>query len=122
MHDLAPGVHTFPLEGPRLTAAQVEAIAHAVRALGPDAWLVIDCSALREVAPAGLAALLELGHALAPTRPLALAGLDRTLTRVAIETALARHFAVYADVQAFARARTRAQQLPAIAEPERCAL
>lgn len=121
MHDLAPGVHTFPLQGPRLDPAHVAAIAHAVRTLGSDAWLVIDCSALRAVSPAGLTALLELGHTLASARPIALAGLDRALTRVAIETQLARHFAVYADVQAFERARARSQ-VATMVEPERCAL
>jgi anti-anti-sigma regulatory factor len=121
MHDLAPGVHTFPLEGPLLDAAQVAKIAHAVRAMGELAWLVIDCRGVTEVSAAGLSALLELGQASTPLRSLALAGLDKTLTRVAIEVRLAAHFAIFKDVQAFEHARIRAQP-PAHEEPERCAL
>ena len=121
MHDLAPGVHTFSLEGPLLAAPKVAKIAHAVRALGDVAWLVIDCSGVTEVQPAGLSALLELGQAVGATRRLALAGLERPLTRVAIEVGLAAHFTIYADVQAFERDHARTQT-STHAEPERCAL
>ena len=121
MHDLAPGVHTFALEGPLLAAPEVAKLAHTVRALGDVAWLVIDCRGVTQVRAAGLAALLELGQALGPARSLALAGLEPALTRVAIETGLAALFTIYADVQAFERAHARAQTSPH-AEPERCAL
>ena len=121
MHDLAPGVHTFSLEGPLLAPPQVAEIARAVRALGDVAWLVIDCRGVTQVQAAGLCALLELGQSGGTTRRPALAGLEPALSRVAIETGLAAHFAIYADVQAFERAHARAQTTTH-AEPERCAL
>ena len=125
MSDLDSGVQTVLLEGALLTAQLAAKLTQDLQNTHTErVAVVIDCQQLTAVTPDGLSALRELGiHSMeAHTgRPLALAGLSRPLTRVAIEVGLAECFAIYASVAAFARAQAR-EQARAHTELQRCAL
>lgn len=127
MPDLDSGVQTVVLEGPRLTAQLVAKLTQDLQATHIGAPRVVDCCQLSSVTPAGLSALLELGAQLhkGPEAPLAqgvaLAGLSRALLQVALDVGLAAHFEIYESVEAFTRAKARAET-QAQAELHRCAL
>jgi hypothetical protein len=61
--------------------------------------LVLDCSAVDDIAPRALAAMLEFGTTV-ERGTLALAGLSRRNTLVAVQVGLAEHWEVFASLQA----------------------
>jgi hypothetical protein len=110
MPERARSVRVVSLQSELLSVADVQRVARELAALDGDVpeGRVIDGSALGAVTPEGLAALHELGRSSAAT--LALAGLSRTMTRVAVEAKLAQTFDLYASVAAFTRAREAGEE------------
>jgi hypothetical protein len=101
MPDQLPGIRVFALTEPVLTSAAVASVERALRADRTLAPTVIDCAPVASVTPSGLAALLELGRASEGAHELALAGLGRLPTLMAVQAGLAERFAIYASVAAF---------------------
>ncbi len=112
MTDLDSGVRVLSFADPLLSPAALARLAPALSGERDGCAIVIDCSALSTVTPAGLTALLELGRTTAAPGALALAGLSRALTLAAVQAGLAEHFAIYANVAAFTRARERDETSP----------
>jgi ABC-type transporter Mla MlaB component len=106
MADASSGIRVLAFSESVLTGAAVAKLEQALRAARDTCATVLDCSALRQVNPAGLAALLELGRNVEGIQELALAGLDRALTLSAVQAGLAERFAIYASTAAFAHDRS----------------
>lgn len=90
-----------------LSAAAVQQIEQALRAVRNREPVAIDCQRLRSVSASGLSALLELGRSNGGLRELALTALSRELTLVAIEAGLSERFSIYATSEAWLRAIER---------------
>lgn len=108
MADSRDSVRVLSLEDPVLSPTAVARLRAALDREPSDHPVLIDCAALRDVTPAGLAALRELGLAgqARAGGPLALSGLSRALTLTALQAELSTAFAIYLSVAAFTQSAT----------------
>jgi ABC-type transporter Mla MlaB component len=90
---------TLTLEGPVLTRRSVEALNAQLDARGAADNVVVDCSGVQRLDPAGLCALLDLAQARDTTRCI-LVGLPAAFLRSALELGLARWFTICRDAEA----------------------
>lgn len=99
----------FAVSETHLSVALVARLSRDLRALQGDAPVELDLRAVHSLEPDGLAALIELGRSQGGVRELALTGLSRALTLLAVQAGLAERFTVHARA---ARAQALIYELP----------